>query len=759
MSSNQPLQTFKSKLDKQATDLIMDMLAKIYITPLQSAVREYVSNAVDANHKAGQTRPVTVQLPNIKDSLLVVRDYGNGLNTFDLATIYANFGVSDKKNNNALIGEFGIGSKSGLAISDRIDIRSWKNGARNHFILQRTPDGIMAQVLESDVPDTNTPSGTEIKINVQQNYLNNVPKTNSYVLNTYFAVLCGFKASDVIAITPDLEAGRIINENRIPDTWHEYQNGYIATYEETCIDPECIASEIFKYPQGVLVGDVFYEIDDSRYGRIYKHNEIQDMFAKFTKKMEGFSHSQNYIVKLDMDKTKVSYSREKILFEDPQTCDHVRTRLQGLMDEVIDTVNALQKLNLDMDTYSQKLEAKGISTAIEFKSDYTKFLWFNGAYNLTDSQQTANSSILLRSSIVYKTLEPCVRSCGVETHLNLYNERKIFVTLDDNKNIYKPETLARLVQTICEAPIDKIKDINPASDVLIKAIKFKNHVFGNDDINITLVHRSALMRVPSALRKDVVEYSDLIEIRKLVQPKSTKAKAAKPIYLAESRYRTSKYKLEDVRVSHEHVVIMPKSDVFKFNTRNRSDGIDLFYACGFGDSKTLVDANGYDIDDIKAKYPNASTPSEAELISQIAEKLNAYQWLTEDEMALQFVKLNKHMRVDDSGKRVDMIKNIFGIEFDEWYTIDQRIRELCQWLKNIDENRMPHTDVFKATLDALPKSTSVHKSIMTDVGRQFLTTFYTRLSTTFYDRCDLDKMFDEFKLEYADLVSEMNKVK
>ena len=755
--SNQPLQTFKSKLDKQATDLIMDMLAKIYITPLQSAVREYVSNAVDANHKAGQTHPVTVQLPNEKDSLLIVRDYGNGLDTFDLATIYANFGVSDKKDNNALIGQFGIGSKSGLAISDRIDIRSWKNGARNHFVLQRTPDGIMAQVLESDVPDTNTPSGTEIKINVQQNYLNNIRKNNSYVLDTYFAVLCGFKASDVIAITPDIEAGRIINENRICDTWHKYQNGYIATYEETRIDPECIASEMFKYPQGVLVGDVFYEIDDSRYGRIYKNNEIQDMFAKFTKKMDGFSHSQNFIVKLDMDKTKVSYSREKILFEDPQTRDHVRTRLQGLMDEVIDTVNTLQKLNLDIDTYSQKLEAKGIATAIEFKSDYTKFLWFNATYDLSDCQQTANSAVLLASSIVYRSIEVLIRS-DVETHLNLYNERKIFVALDDNKNIYKPNTLARLIQTICDAPIDKIKDVNPASDVLIKAIKFKNHVFGNDDIYITLVHRSALMRVPSALRKDVVEYSDLVDIRRLVQPKSTKAKADKPVYLCEC-YRTSKYKLEDMRVSQSHVVIMPKSDIFKFNTRNRSDGIKLFFACGFGSNKTLIDANGHDIDDIKAKYPNASTPSEAELISQIAEKINAYRWLAEDEMALQFVRLNKHMRVDDSGSRVDMIKNLFGIEFDEWYGIDQRIREICCWLNHIDNNVIEHAAVFKAALDALPKSTSVHKSIMTDVGRQFLTTFYTRQTMTFYDRCALDKMFDEFKLEYADLVSEMNKVK
>lgn len=756
--SNKPLQTFKSKLDKHATDLIMDMLSKIYIVPLRSAVREYVSNAVDANRKAGQTRPVTVQLPNDKDSLLVVRDYGNGLDTFDLATIYANFGVSDKKNNNALIGEFGIGSKSGLAISDRIDIRSWKNGARNHFVLQRTPDGIMAQVLESDVPDTDTPSGTEIKINVQKNYLNNVSKSNGCVLDTYFAVLCGFKSSDVIAVTPDIEAGRIINENRIPDTWHEYQNGYLATYDEARIDPECITFGLFRYPKGILVGDVFYEIDDSTCSRFYKANQVHEMFAKFTKKMNGFN-SQHFIVKLDMDKTKVSYSREKILFEDPQTHDHVRTRLQGLMDEVIDTVNALQRLNIDMDTYSQKLEAKGIATAIEFKSDYTKFLWFNGTYNLSDCQQTANSSILLTSSIVNKKIIVCPRYDNSKTHVNLYNEKRIFVAFDDNKNIYKPETLARLMQAICDAPIDKIKGVNPASDIIIKSIKFKKRVFGNDDTSVTLLHKSALMRIPSALRKDVVEYSDLTDIRKLVQPKKAKAKIDKPIYLLESRNYRSKQILEDLRVSNEHAVIMPESDIFKFNTRNRSDGIDLFLECGFGDSKTLIAANGHDIDDIKAKYPNATAPSESELISKIAKKINEYQWLATDEMALNFVKLNKHMRVDDSNDPVDMLKNVFGMEFDTWYAIDQRIREIRCCLDRIGGDYMTYKDVFKTALDALPKSTSVHKTIMTDVGRQFLTTFYTSKQSTFYDRCALDKMFDEFKLEYADLVSEMNKVK
>ena len=52
--------TYDIKLDASASQLIMDVLAKLYDNPVEAAIREYVSNAYDANVEAGSTEPVLV---------------------------------------------------------------------------------------------------------------------------------------------------------------------------------------------------------------------------------------------------------------------------------------------------------------------------------------------------------------------------------------------------------------------------------------------------------------------------------------------------------------------------------------------------------------------------------------------------------------------------------------------------------------------------------------------------------------------------
>ena len=137
----------KAKIDKSAANLVMDMLSKIYAEPLTAAIREYVSNGIDSHTKALQTKAVDVRLPTRVNPVLRVTDYGAGLDYFDILTVYANFGTSDKRESDAFIGGFGIGSKSGLAISDMILIESVKDKTYNKFILERTPDGIVTRFI------------------------------------------------------------------------------------------------------------------------------------------------------------------------------------------------------------------------------------------------------------------------------------------------------------------------------------------------------------------------------------------------------------------------------------------------------------------------------------------------------------------------------------------------------------------------------------------------------------------------------------
>lgn len=112
--------TYDVKLDASASQLIMDVLAKLYDNPVEAAIREYVSNAYDANVETGSTEPIHLHVPTEDEPYLEVSDTGNGLDYLEIVSVFANFGTSTKRDSNEFIGGFGIGSKSGLAISDKI---------------------------------------------------------------------------------------------------------------------------------------------------------------------------------------------------------------------------------------------------------------------------------------------------------------------------------------------------------------------------------------------------------------------------------------------------------------------------------------------------------------------------------------------------------------------------------------------------------------------------------------------------------------
>ena len=89
--------TYEVKLDASASQLIMDVLAKLYDNPVEAAIREYVSNAYDANVEAGSTEPVHLHVPTEDEPYLEVSDTGNGLDYLGIVSVFANFGTSTKR--------------------------------------------------------------------------------------------------------------------------------------------------------------------------------------------------------------------------------------------------------------------------------------------------------------------------------------------------------------------------------------------------------------------------------------------------------------------------------------------------------------------------------------------------------------------------------------------------------------------------------------------------------------------------------------
>lgn len=291
--------TYAAKLDKSSTQLVMDMLAKLYSEPHEAVLREYVSNAYDANVEAGATKPVKVHLPEVDEPYLSVRDYGKGLDYLSIVSVFANFGTSTKRDSDNLIGGFGIGSKSGLAVSDNVQISSVANGILNEFVLERTPNGIFTRFTK-ETEKTAKDSGTTVTIDysdkIKDLYDENCYRSEASLATT----LCGWSKNEVFVTNQKYED---LNEHRVPDTW--YFNGSEYRVPST--------EKVNTSLKGFLIGKVFYNIP----------------FRMTMSSAFDYNETLSLIIPFDIKDIKVTYSRENIDFDDKDTWNRVKDAIEA----------------------------------------------------------------------------------------------------------------------------------------------------------------------------------------------------------------------------------------------------------------------------------------------------------------------------------------------------------------------------------------------------------------------------------------------
>ena len=325
--------TYDVKLDASASQLIMDVLAKLYDNPVEAAIREYVSNAYDANVEAGSTEPVHLHVPTEDEPYLEVSDTGNGLDYLGIVSVFANFGTSTKRDSNEFIGGFGIGSKSGLAISDKIHVSSVCNGLLNEFVLERTNDGIVTRFTCENEPTTDD-SGTTVTIDFAHDTIDHdVTEYITRKLNPE-RTLCGWSKNEVFVTNAEYKE---YNECRVPDAW--YFNGH--EYKKPCYYKN------YSNFKGILVGKVFYGLPS-------EHELAKD--AKY-------QESTSLIIPFDIKDIKVTYSREKIDLDDKASRDLIIQAINNAKEhtnqEYLDIAN-----DSTLQPYEKirKLSDMGIST-------------------------------------------------------------------------------------------------------------------------------------------------------------------------------------------------------------------------------------------------------------------------------------------------------------------------------------------------------------------------------------------------------------
>lgn len=157
-------ETIQMGFAQEAIGELMDNMARsLYSRPKEAVLREYSTNALDAQIEVGVTRPIEITLPSALNPILCIRDFGVGLDRESLHKVYSQYGASTKRLSNDFNGTLGLGSKSAFAYSNRFTVVSIKNGVREEIVVTRNEDGT-AEMVVMDPSLTDEHSGTTIKI-------------------------------------------------------------------------------------------------------------------------------------------------------------------------------------------------------------------------------------------------------------------------------------------------------------------------------------------------------------------------------------------------------------------------------------------------------------------------------------------------------------------------------------------------------------------------------------------------------------------
>lgn len=155
-------------IDPAMQSFAASMLSNIYNNPIQAVIREYFTNGLDAHISAGVDKPVVIQYSPYDGNLLRFTDEGVGMTRDDIINIFGNYFTSTKRDGNTEHGAFGLGSKSGFAISDQYTVTSVKDGMISRVICMKTGGQMIVRTVQHE--KTHKANGTSITIPVSSDY-------------------------------------------------------------------------------------------------------------------------------------------------------------------------------------------------------------------------------------------------------------------------------------------------------------------------------------------------------------------------------------------------------------------------------------------------------------------------------------------------------------------------------------------------------------------------------------------------------------
>jgi hypothetical protein len=150
------------------TAFIVDMFAdKVYSHKERAVIREMACNAHDSHIMAGtEDVPFDVHIPTRLEPYFSLRDYGTGLSDEEVRDHYAGIGISTKRDNQNVIGCYGIGTLSPYSLADSFTVKSYKNGVCRTYSCYRNDQRVPVVSLLTEC-ETDEPNGIEVNVSVE----------------------------------------------------------------------------------------------------------------------------------------------------------------------------------------------------------------------------------------------------------------------------------------------------------------------------------------------------------------------------------------------------------------------------------------------------------------------------------------------------------------------------------------------------------------------------------------------------------------
>ena len=390
------VQTNAVSIDINNIGFITQLLStNLYSKPIDSFLREIVSNAWDSHVEVGNNEPILLEIGTDTENrdYCRIQDFGIGLSPERFNEIYKNIGSSTKRADNSQLGGFGIGRFSALAYSGTVYLTSNYHGVKYKYLMYK--DGNIIKIDELFNDTTTDKDGLEVMVYIKPGDIDNfkygIKNQLVFFENLYISFDRHWQKSNI-------EFAEKFNNLKIKKYKNFSVNSFNANNDTT-----------------LCLGKIQYPLNK------YSLSNTKFKFDKY------YPISVNF----EIGDLEVTPNREQILYSKTNV-DKICKKLDAVQDELDEIINS--QVKTDFTDYSEYIDVlKNSNTKIILFEESDKTISFNckiNSSNITFNGQQYNKDLVKLHDFIFDNSGFIKEFVSFRT----YND-KIFTKLD---NVYIP---------------------------------------------------------------------------------------------------------------------------------------------------------------------------------------------------------------------------------------------------------------------------------------------------------------------------------